>query len=96
MRGCWQKSWIIRPFSGHIAPTWSSRNRDVASKANDESEKVLEVFESTWCWWRQVFADLVLSDHFAEAVAKIQLARKSEVNAYMRAENWSGGSERQQ
>jgi hypothetical protein len=50
---------------------------------NYESEQVLKIGELARCRWRKMVADLIVPDHFAEAVAKIEFAREPQVDPDM-------------
>ncbi len=74
-RGYWPNISTIRPFSGRTARMWRSRTRKVIwLEPNYESEQVLKIGELARSRWRKMFADLIVPDHFAEAIAKIQFA----------------------
>ncbi len=77
---------------GHV---WRSRTRKVIwLEPNYESEQVLKIGELARSRWRKMFADLIVPDHFAEAIAKIQFAREPHVDADVRSENRSGVGKR--
>lgn len=48
-----------------------------------ESEQILKICKAARSGWRQVFADVIGSKHFAEAVTKIDSPGQSEVHANM-------------
>lgn len=53
------------------------------SKAKHESEQVLEVGESPGRGRHEVFADVILSNKLAKAIAEIDLPRDAEIDAHM-------------
>ena len=61
----------------------------IPSEPNDETEKILEVFQAAGARWTQVLADLVLPDEFAEAVAEIEVVAKPQVYSHVRAKDRS-------
>jgi len=62
---------------------------DSISEAHHKPEEVLEVQQFVSSWRRQLAADLVLSNHFTETVAKIQIGGESKINPNVRPQDWS-------
>src|SRR5205823_4735401 len=68
--------------------------RTVNSEMQCESEEILEVGEPAWSRRRKVFADVIVSNEFAEAIAEIKLASNAQIDPDMRSEHRPGGGER--
>ena len=64
-------------------------------EADDKAKQVLEICEAPRSGWGEILADLIMANRLAEAVAKINFMKNSEIDSNVGSENgFCGGKGR--